>query len=275
MKAVILAAGICSRIREVTQGMPKCLLRFGDRTILDHQLDSLIQAGITSIIIVVGYRKEQIISHVARNYAERNVSISFVENPRFAVTNNIYSLWLAWEQIGNDDFICLNADVLFHPDIIRPALNIHTPIAVIVDKEWRDETMKVVIRDGRVTAMSKAITREQFSGTYANITIFARRIVPAFFATMGFVIAEGRDNVFFNVAVERLIARGVRVSSISTRGLPWAEVDDPSDYWFAQNYIYPQLINHTANYCLLPRQSTVTSPNLRYSHCGDQIVTAV
>lgn len=247
MKAVILAAGLNSRIRQITNGLPKCLLRVGGRTILDHQLISLIEAGITSITIVVGYAKEAIIQHVTEHYADRNVRINFVENPQFAFTNNIYSLWLAQEQIGDDDFICLNADVLFHPEMIRPAFSTHTPIAVFVDEEWRDETMKVVIRDGRVTAMSKTITREQFSGTYANITVFSRRIVMPFFATMGFIIAEGRANVFFNVAIERLIRRGVKVTSLSTGGLPWAEVDDPNGYWVAQNITYPQIIGSVVN----------------------------
>ncbi len=60
MKAVILAAGFCSRIRSITNAVPKCLLRFGDRTILDFQIESLFDAGIETIAIVTGYGKEHI-----------------------------------------------------------------------------------------------------------------------------------------------------------------------------------------------------------------------
>ncbi len=246
MKAVILAAGMCSRIRQVTQGLPKCLLHFGDRTILDYQLESLFDAGISEIAIVVGYAQEHIINHVARWHPEKCRRISFIENPRFAFTNNIYSLWLARDWVEMSDFICLNADVLYHPDIILPAVAARADISVIIDEAWRDETMKVIIRDGQVVAMSKAISREQYSGTYANITTFSRRVCQPLFAEIEALIAEGQVNVFFNVAVERLIARGVLVSYTRTEGLPWAEIDDPSDLWFAQTHIYPRLISELA-----------------------------
>lgn len=242
MKAVILAAGLCSRIRQVTKGLPKCLLRFGDRTILDYQIDSLFDAGISSLAIVVGYGKEHIMDHVANRHPEKSGAISFIENPRFAFTNNIYSLWLARDWVGVNDFICLNADVLYHPNIILPAVTTQAAISVIIDEAWRDETMKVIIRDGKVLAMSKAIPRQQHSGTYVNITTFSRRVCQPLFAAMGALIAEGRVNEFFNVAVERLIARGIRVSFTKTEGLPWAEVDDPGDLWYAQTIVYPRLL---------------------------------
>lgn len=246
MKAVILAAGLCTRIRQSTKGLPKCLLKFGDSAILDYQIDSLFEAGITSLAIVVGYGKEHIIEHVAKRHAGKSRLISFVENPQFAFTNNIYSLWLANEWIGENDFICLNSDVLYHPRIILPAVSTRADISVIIDQEWRDETMKVIIRDGTVRAMSKAIPREEFSGTYANITTFSRRIRGQFFGAMEELIAAGHVNVFFNAAVERLIGRGVPVSYTPTGGLPWAEVDDASDLWYAQTQVYPRLIPHSA-----------------------------
>jgi choline kinase len=243
MKAVILAAGRCTRIRQVTKGLPKCLLRFGDRTILDYQIESLFDAGITSLAIVVGYGKEHIMNHVANRHREKGGSISFIENPQFAFTNNIYSLWLARDWVGVSDFIVLNADVLYHPSIILPAVTTRADISVIIDEEWREETMKVIIRDGKVLAMSKAISREQYSGTYVNITTFSRRVCRPFFAAMEALIEEGRVNEFFNVAVERLIARGIPVSFTKTEGLPWAEVDDPGDLWYARTNVYPRLVS--------------------------------
>ena len=108
------------------------------------------------------------------------------------------------------DFLCLNADVLCHPDILLRRETTH-PVSMIVDPAWRDETMKVVIRNGSVVRMSKSISRAEYSGTYIGITAFSRRIAPALFDEIGTMIAEGHVNEFFNVAVQRLVERGLRV----------------------------------------------------------------
>lgn len=241
MKAVILAAGLSSRIRQVTNGLPKCLLRFGDRTILDYQLDSLFDAGITEAAVVVGYGKEHIVHHIAHCHPEKLNSIRFIVNPQFASTNNIASLWLTRDWVGDSDFLCLNADVLYHPRILLPAVASRDSISVIVDPEFREETMKVVIANGQVLAMKKGIPREQFSGTYIGITKFSRRIKASLFAAIEDLVRAGETGVFFQIAVERLIAAGVRVGYTTTKGLPWAEVDDADDLCFALNTVYPQL----------------------------------
>jgi choline kinase len=120
VKAVILAAGRGTRIQELTHGLPKCLLSFEDRNILDFQLGGLLQAGISKIAIVVGHAKEAIVDHVARHYLNKHAGITFITNPEFACTNNIYSLWLTRDWLGGDAFFCLSADVLFHPGILLP-----------------------------------------------------------------------------------------------------------------------------------------------------------
>jgi L-glutamine-phosphate cytidylyltransferase len=165
VKAVILAAGQGTRIRSVHGEHPKCLIEVDNTTILDHQLDSLSLAGIRDVAIVVGYEKEQIINHVMNRKANTLPRIHFIENPAFAITNNIYSLWLALEWLRGDSFIVLNADVIFDAEILDIAVRSKSPISMIVDPLWRDETMKVIIHGNRVMQMSKKILREHFSGT--------------------------------------------------------------------------------------------------------------
>src|SRR5690349_4357019 len=99
MKAVILAAGQGTRIRSAHGEHPKCLIAFndGEWTILDQQIHKLFVAGITEIGIVVGYEKYQIMGHVMRKYRGLLHRFKFIENPRYAETNNIYSMWLARE----------------------------------------------------------------------------------------------------------------------------------------------------------------------------------
>lgn len=240
MKAVVLAAGQGTRIRSVHGEHPKCLIEVDGGTILDHQLEALSTAGINDIAIVVGYEKEQIISYV-RTKSLINQRIHFIENPAFAITNNIYSLWLALDWLRGDSFVVLNADVVFDSEILRSALRLYAPISMIVDPLWRDETMKVIIEEDRVTKMSKKISREEFNGTYIGITVFSKSIQNQFFREMHNLIGSGRVNEFFNIAVQQLANKGISVGFTSTEGLAWAEIDDPVDLSFAQRNVFPQL----------------------------------
>jgi choline kinase len=112
---------------------------------------------------------------------------------------------------------------------------------MIVDPLWRDETMKVIIEGDRVTRMNKRISQEEFSGTYIGITVFSTSIQNRFFHKLNDLMAEGRVNDFFNVAVQKLADEGVPVGYTSTDGLVWAEIDDPLDLTFAQQSVFPSL----------------------------------
>lgn len=242
MKAVILAAGQGTRIRSVHGEHPKCLIEVDNTTILDHQLEALSMAGIDEVAIVVGYEKHQIIAHVNSRKSGVTQRIRFFDNPAFAITNNIYSLWLALEWLRGGSFVVLNADVIFDPEILSAAVDPKAAISMIVDPRWREETMKVVVEGDHVTRMSKKIPREEFSGTYIGITVFSNAIQDRFFRTMNEMIVAGRVHEFFNVAVQKLADDGVRVGYTSTDGLAWAEIDDPVDLTFAQQNVFPQLV---------------------------------
>jgi len=241
MKAVILAAGQGTRIRSVHGEHPKCLIEVDETTILDNQLEALSMAGVNDVAIVVGYEKEQIIAHVRNKRLSYNQRVHFIENPAFAITNNIYSLWVASNWLRDESFIVLNADVIFDPHILKSAVQPYAAISMIVDPLWRDETMKVIIEDDRVIRMSKKISREEFSGTYIGITVFSKSIQDRFFDKLDGLIAAGRVNDFFNVAVQELVDEDIHVGYTSTDGLAWAEIDDPFDLTFAQQTVFPNL----------------------------------
>jgi L-glutamine-phosphate cytidylyltransferase len=244
MKALVLAAGRGTRIRSVHGERPKCLIQVGPdaSTILDHQIGGLLSAGITQIGIVVGYERDQIIQHVLENYRGDVAEFRFIDNPAFAETNNIYSLWLARDWLGGESFVCLNADVICDHRSLQQAVKSPAPINMIVDPEWRDETMKVVIAGNQVIRMSKQIPRSEFSGTYIGITIFSARIQKRLFARIAHLIQTGHEKEFFNVAVQQLADEGVHVGFTSTFDLPWAEIDDPGDLAFAKQHVFPRLI---------------------------------
>lgn len=89
--------------------------------------------------------------------------------------------------------------------------------------------------------MSKEISQEEFSGTYIGITVFSKSIQNRFFHKLDSLIAAGRVNEFFNIAVQELVDDGVRVGSTGTEGLAWAEIDNSLDLTFAQQSVFPNL----------------------------------
>jgi choline kinase len=112
---------------------------------------------------------------------------------------------------------------------------------MIVDPKWRDETMKVIISGNRVLRMSKRIAQSEFSGTYIGITSFNSEVQESLFAKVDSLIRTGKQNEFFNVAVEQLADEGVHVGFTTTGDMAWAEIDDPDDLAFARLHVFPIL----------------------------------
>lgn len=241
MKAVILAAGLGSRIRGVTHGRPKCLLSVGERAILDVQLEGLYRSGITDIGIVVGYRAAEIVRHVSVRHPEKVERLRVIANPRFASTNNMYSLWLAREWIGASGFVCVNGDVLCHPDLLAVARLAGGDLCLLVDPEYREETTKVLIDGDRIVSLVKSLSREEASGTFANIAAFSPAGGRWLFEEAEASFRRGEWTLFFNDVIGRLAAKGVHVGHRDTRGLAWSEVDDAADWAFARAAVYPRV----------------------------------
>ena len=124
MKAIILAAGKGTRL-DGAAVKPKCLVEIGGSTLLERQIETLRDANIRQIVVVVGFGAESI-------RAACDSEISFVENTRFATTSSMYSLWLAREHLL-DGFVVLNSDVLFHPELLTRLLTAPHDDALLID----------------------------------------------------------------------------------------------------------------------------------------------
>lgn len=163
MKTIILAAGYGSRLLPLTKDKPKCLLSINDNeTILARQLRILKKCGINKIIIVVGYKKEEII----RRY-EKEVSIIF--NPQYEVTGDAFSLWMARDNL-DDDIMLLNGDVVFMQSAINDLLNESTSFSVSVEKKVCDpDDVKVEVKDGLVVNFGKGIPIDKAYGEAVGI----------------------------------------------------------------------------------------------------------
>ena len=120
MKAIILAAGVGSRIRPMTDNCPKCLLEIGGVTILERMLSNIQACGINDVVFVLGYLQEQIEDFVKNSFPDLNAQ--FIVNDLYGETNTGYSLMLAEEYVKGSTFVKFDADVVFDKVILENLL---------------------------------------------------------------------------------------------------------------------------------------------------------
>jgi L-glutamine-phosphate cytidylyltransferase len=125
MYMIILAAGQGVRLRPLTDQKPKCLVELNSRPLLDWQLDIAHEAGIRQIAIVRGYEKEAI----------ERPNVKYFENPRFATTNMVETLWCA-ESVFQDGFVVSYGDIVYEISVLRHLLSSKQEISVVVDLGW-------------------------------------------------------------------------------------------------------------------------------------------
>jgi choline kinase/transcriptional regulator with XRE-family HTH domain len=126
IKALIIAAGLGSRLKKHTENLPKCMLNFGDKTLLQRQLDVYKKNGIKDISLVRGYKKEKI------NYK----GIKYFENTDYKNNNILNSIFYA-EKVINGNMIISYSDILFDTSVVERTLNSDHDISVVVDIDWR------------------------------------------------------------------------------------------------------------------------------------------
>ena len=116
MKAMILAAGMGTRLHPITKSIPKCLVPVNSKPILEHQFEALLLAGIRDVVLVVGHLAELLSEKYGSSYGGMN--IHYVENRQYDRTNNIYSLWLARQHL-NSQVLLLEGDLVLNPNCCK------------------------------------------------------------------------------------------------------------------------------------------------------------
>ena len=238
MKAVILAAGKGVRINGVTGGTPKCLLDVGGRTLIERQIGILRSYGISQFIVIVGCGADRVRTVCGPECV-------FVTNDRFETTNSLYSLWLARDHL-HSGFVVLNADVLFDDRLLSLLLKSPHEDALLFEPKtdsaapFSDEEMKVRIRDGYVTEISKDIDPDDAHGENVGIVKFGEYGAGHLVDLMNRLIASGRHNAWAPQAFQEF-AKCHRLAAVPTRGHPWIEIDFAEDYQKACTVILPNI----------------------------------
>lgn len=239
MKAVILAAGVGKRLWEVTQHQPKCLIEIGGRSLLHRYLESLVSVGIRRAEIVVGYKQEMIRAAVEHDFC--GVSVTFLVNEQFH-RGSISSLWIA-RTAFDDDTIVMDADVLFHPEILRRLVSSPCENALLMDetvKQTGEECM-VVVAGGRVIALTKNMPeRYDYTGEGVGFLRIRHADTPHVVSSLRGYIDRGSWEMEYEDAL-RPYFQDVRVGYERIGGLPWTEIDFIEDVRKAELEVLPKL----------------------------------
>lgn len=240
-KAIILNAGEGKRLRPLTDLMPKCLLKLNGITILEHQLGNLAEYGIKKVVIVVGYRADQIFQKIRdKNFG---LDVRFIRNPIFYETNTVYSLWLARDEIETD-FIYLNGDVLFHKHVLKRLMYAGYDTCLAIDKRnvGREE-VKVQLVLNKVKAIGKNIDPSKAQGEFVGIAKFSKKFNLLFMKKLDEVVGEGRINAFFEDALDRTL-KNYTVYAVDVSDLPCMEIDSHVDFYAARK-VYSRIAKKT------------------------------
>ena len=239
MKAIILAAGVGKRLWPVTQHRPKCLIEFGGRSLIHRYLDVLSGLRVRSAVLVVGYKQEMIRAAVGSEYA--GIPVSYLVNEQFH-RGSISSLWIA-RAAFDDDLIIMDADVLFHREILRRLVESRFPNCLLMDEtvKQQGEECMVVVEGKRVIALTKHMPLHY---DYAGEGVGFLKVRHADTGHMVASLKAHVDRDVWTMEYEdalRDFFQHVPVGHEKIGGLPWTEIDFPEDIARAERDILPRL----------------------------------
>ena len=244
MKAVILAAGKGVRLNGISGDNPKCLLNVGGKSLIERQLIALRSIGILDIICVVGCGAERVREACGPD-------CQYILNDQYDTTNNLYSLWLAREHLEGG-FIVLNADVLFDRKMLVNLIDNPAEDALLIEpqnghrQKLGDEEMKVVLEKGSILQISKGIDPAIAHGESVGIAKFGKSGASLIIKHMNRLILERKINEWLPKAFQEF-STDRTLMAVPTTGLPWIEIDFPSDYYRACDEIVKKIDDVPSN----------------------------
>ena len=232
---------MAKRLRPLTDACPKCLLKIGERTLLQRTVDAMLAAGINELVVVTGYRAEMIRDFLTKQYPSLN--IHFIHNGDYEHNNNIFSLWMTRPYTDGKDFLLSDSDILFDPQLIRAVLAEEGNALALNRHECGEEEIKVIVdADNRIMELSKTCSIEQAIGESVGFEKMTASYSTALFKELEQMIEhEGLIDVFYERAFERLIPQGHTFRIVDTTQFFSIELDTPEDFENAKQLIPAEL----------------------------------
>lgn len=225
--AVILAAGVGERLRPLTDERPKCLVEVAGRTIIERTLDVLASYGVRRVVVATGYLEDVLRGRLR----EAPMPVEYAFNPEYASTQNMVSLALCREAVGDDSFFKLDGDVLFPEEVLHRLDLAEAPMAVAVDtsRKLDAEAMKVQVEGDRIATFGKHISVSTAFGETMGIERIDSSLTRLLFSACAEACAEGRTDVYYEAIYAELLGPRVRGEAVDMAGVRWTEVDDRAD----------------------------------------------
>ncbi|MCY7270620.1 MAG: phosphocholine cytidylyltransferase family protein [Sphingomonas bacterium] len=230
MKAIILSAGQGSRLGHLTDDRPKCLIKFGGRSLLDRQLDTLAANGVEEVVVVTGFRDDLIEAVLAKRSGGPKVRTVF--NPFFKVADNLGSLYLVRGELTGDCLVW-NGDTLVSNALMARVVGNadRDGICVTIDRkpDYDDDDMKVIVADdGRLRAIGKRI-KEGVNAESIGLLAFRGGGAERFADAIDRAMRTSEGTTIWYLRVIHHLAQNGEVWTLDIEGEEWGEVDFPED----------------------------------------------
>lgn len=230
MKAVILAAGLGTRLHPITLNKPKCLVKVAGEPIIGHQITAYQSAGISDFVIIGGYKVSMLKEYCKKQFGE--IDLTIIENKDFSTTNNMYSLYLAKDMLKGQDFILSNGDVVYDPQIVNLFVKDAKADMIACDKgSYDNESMKISVHNGYVSDISKEIPANEAYGNSIDLYKISAGSSDILFSEISKIVEHENDlNEWFEVALQRLFAKNhLSMRPFDIEGRRWVEIDNLAD----------------------------------------------
>ena len=245
MKAVILAAGIGQRLGAAVDDKPKCLLEFGDISLIKRHLHILQYYGIHKVIVVTGYQSDLVDQEISCSSA---VDITTtVNNPNYK-NGSIISMLTGLEKLGADqDFILMDADVLYDHRIIGRLINSRNNNCFLLDRDFEpgDEPVKLCVHNEQIVDFRKQIDKDlefDFQGESVGFFRFTGKIASGLIVQAKAYLNLGDDKQPYEECIRDLLLEHPNDFAYEDiTGLHWIEIDFPEDVIRARDEILPQI----------------------------------
>jgi choline kinase len=239
-KAIILAAGTSTRLRPLTEDLPKCLLPLNKDAIIDHQIRCLARLAVDHVFVVAGYKRVLVQEHIAN--VETGLPISIVNNELFEQTDNAFSLSLALEHIdaGSDTVLVLDGDILFELALLKELIESPYNNACIIDnsKDVQPEDCKVVVKNNTAARIGKRVPGNV---VYTSMIKLSTDFLKAFARALKEPRAQPE---WYSEPLNRVLMKHPsKLHIINTNGLLRCEIDTYEDLLYARA-LYQQIKKH-------------------------------
>jgi len=230
MKAIILAAGVGSRLNPITGVKPKCLVRVGGKPIIAYQIEAYLASGLKpeNIIVVGGYRAEMMSDYLENHFP----GVVLLDNTIYDTTNNMYSLYFAFSkfEIEADGIIINNGDCIYDYGIVDGIVNNSNGDRIAVHKDiYQAESMKVTLAAGIIKTISKETAEAEAYGVSIDLYRLSFNTAGQLFEIMkDYIEVKQEKKLWTEVALQDLLGKANFIP-YDIKNHNWIEIDDHKD----------------------------------------------